>query len=61
MRGLADVVTKTLLLIFVKSWQSGDWKEPTSHPFLKNIKKMTLGTANLSLSSLCWERSWTLL
>ena len=56
LRELADVVTKPLSMIFEKSWQlgevPGDWKNVTSDPLLKRVKKMTLITTNLSVSPL---------
>lgn len=55
LRELADVVAKTLTTIPEKSWQSGgvlgDMKKATTLPFLRMVKRMTLGATNLSLAS----------
>lgn len=48
MKELADMLTKTLFIIFEKSWLSekvpGYWKKETSLPFLRKTEGKTQGT-----------------
>ena len=60
---LAEIVTKTFSMIFEKLWQSGevpgDGKKGNITPIFMKDKMMTPGTAKLSVSPLCYEKSWS--
>jgi len=62
LRQLADVVAKPLSMIIEMSLQPdgvpSNWKKVKSHPFLKRLKKMTLGATDLSVSPLGQGRTW---
>jgi len=62
LRELAVVIAKPLSMIFERSWQSGEvpgaWKKGNIAIIFKKGRKETMGTTDLSASSLCLERSW---